>query len=117
MVSHIYKQEYSGFQCGQIGIVLNAEWKQPLRSGHADDIQAAQRSMDFQLGWFADPIFYGDYPASMRQTLGKRLPSFSEEERKTLLNSCDFFGLNSYSSSYVVGLSTVAMPGHLPMAA
>jgi beta-glucosidase len=42
------------------------------------DRDAAQRNMDFMMGWFADPIFLtGDYPASMRQLVGDRLPKFT----------------------------------------
>jgi len=60
----------------------------------------ANRAMDFHLGWFADPITFGDYPAVMREVLKDRLPRFSADEQKLLKASSDFFGLNHYSSSY-----------------
>jgi hypothetical protein len=58
---------------------------------------------EFQVGWFADPIFggAGDYPPAMRKVLGDRLPQFTEEERRLLNGSADFFGLNSYGASWV----------------
>lgn len=46
-----------------------------------------------------DPIWLGDYPASMREILGARLPQFTEDEVQQLLGSADFLGLNHYSSA------------------
>mmetsp|Transcript_5790 Transcript_5790/g.16235 ORF Transcript_5790/g.16235 Transcript_5790/m.16235 type:complete len:200 (+) Transcript_5790:674-1273(+) len=34
--------------------------------------------MLFQIAWFTDPVFRGDYPPEMRARLGDRLPRFSE---------------------------------------
>lgn len=48
-----------------------------------------------------DPIFYGDYPASMRERVGDRLPKFSDKEKETLQNSVDFLGLNHYTTRFV----------------
>ena len=56
-----------------IGIVLNQDWSEPLTSS-TSDTEAAQRANEFKLGWFADPIFFGDYPLSMRRGAGNRLP-------------------------------------------
>jgi len=43
----------------------------------------------------------GDYPVVMREMMGDKLPTFSEEEKKWLRNSCEFFSLNYYSSRYI----------------
>ena len=57
-----------------IGIVLNAEWREP-RTRDARDEQARDRELAWMLGWFADPIFLtGDYPRVMRERVGTRLP-------------------------------------------
>lgn len=45
-----------------------------------------------------DPIWFGDYPESMKKLLGKRLPMFTKEEKRLLRGSSDFIGLNHYSS-------------------
>ena len=45
-----------------------------------------------------DPIWFGDYPESMKTKLGKRLPSFTKDEEKLMRGSADFIGLNHYFS-------------------
>jgi beta-glucosidase/6-phospho-beta-glucosidase/beta-galactosidase len=95
----VYRQKYQNSQKGRIGLTLNTPWWEP-HSDSQEDITMASRAMDFHLGWFADPITFGDYPAVMREVLKDRLPSFSADEKKLLKGSSDFFGLNHYSSSY-----------------
>merc|ERR1719375_290951 len=82
-------------------MAFNAGWKPPRNPGSSADVQASQRALDFELGWFADPVYFGDYPPSMRATCGERLPSFTEEEQQLLAGSNDFFGINYYTSNYV----------------
>jgi beta-galactosidase len=95
-----YRDEFQPKQKGQIGITLNTDWFEPMSSLDADK-KAAQRAMDFHCGWFADPVFKGDYPESMKKNCGERLPAFSDEEKALLKGSSDFFGLNHYGSGYV----------------
>ena len=85
---------------GKIGITLNCDWAEPF-SPSADDKDAAQRYLEFQLAWFADPVFFGKYPDSMVERVGDRLPQFTPEEAAMLKGSHDFFGLNHYTSTYV----------------
>ena len=40
----------------------------------------------------------GDYPTIMRERIGNRLPRFTPEQSAMIKGSCDFFGLNHYSS-------------------
>ena len=49
-------------------------------------------SMEFNLGWFAHPIYKGDYPKTMRDRAGARLPLFTPEEAEMVKGSNDFFG-------------------------
>ena len=51
---------------------------------------------DFWYGWFMDPLTKGEYPQTMRDTAGDRLPSFSEEQKKLITGAIDFVGLNYY---------------------
>ena len=63
--------------------------------------KAAQTNMDFQFGFWADPIYLTkDYPPSVRAEIGDKLPQFTEEEKHLLGNAGDFLGLNHYTSSY-----------------
>ncbi|MFT7559962.1 MAG: beta-galactosidase [Flavobacteriales bacterium] len=93
----LYRREFKAEQQGLIGITNNCDWREPA-SKHTKDIEAAERALEFFIGWFADPVYLGDYPKSMRDRLGERLPSFTAEEKHLLLNSSDFFGLNHYST-------------------
>ena len=94
---------------GRIGIVLNGEWAEPPRKKSGDspsstDAAAAQKYMEQQVGWFADPIFTGDYPSSMRDAIGTRLPRFTKVDAALLKGSVDFFALNFYNAFYVTPL-------------
>jgi len=95
----IYRRDFAPTQQGQIGIVLNVNYRW-ANSAEDEDKRAAQRSMDFELGWFGDPIFFGDYPERMRTTCGDRLPYFTTGEKKILKNSSDFLGVNYYFATF-----------------
>mmetsp|Transcript_19540 Transcript_19540/g.53509 ORF Transcript_19540/g.53509 Transcript_19540/m.53509 type:complete len:603 (-) Transcript_19540:11-1819(-) len=97
----IYRAEFVERQRGRIGITLNADWRQPWNPSNPADVIAAERAMDFSLGWFAHPVYFGHYPHWMRSNCGDRLPEFTPEESALLRGSSDFFGLNSYSSNFV----------------
>jgi len=83
---------------GMMGLSNCADFRYPRDPASDSDVTAAQRAMEFQLGWFYDPVAFGEYPASMRDRLGKRLPRFTPEEREMVMGSSDFLGVNHYSS-------------------
>ncbi len=95
----VYRTRYQASQNGKIGITNNCDWREPLTNSPADRA-AAQRALEFFLGWFADPVYKGDYPDCMKERLGERLPSFTPEEKALLKGSSDFFGLNHYTTMY-----------------
>lgn len=109
---HIYKDEYKNTQNGIVGINLYAEWMAPLTDS-ASDVAAAERAMEFSLGWFANPIFSGsgDYPQVMKAFIGEksrlqgfatsRLPEFTDVEKQFINGSADFLGINHYTTRLV----------------
>lgn len=96
----IYRKEFAAKQGGKIGITLNSDFTMPLNPDSKREVDAVQRARDFQIGWFADPVYFGDYPASMREAAGWRLPKFTPEETALIKNSSDFFGLNNYFTTH-----------------
>ncbi|PNX86467.1 beta-glucosidase 24-like protein, partial [Trifolium pratense] len=88
-------------QKGKIGITLVTNWFIPLGDNSIPDQKAAQRALDFQFGWFMEPLTTGDYPKSMRSIVQSRLPKFSKSQSRQVNGSFDFLGLNYYSSSYI----------------
>ncbi|CAL0334131.1 unnamed protein product [Lupinus luteus] len=97
---HIYRTKYQASDNGKIGITLNTNWFIALSENSTHDIKAARRSLDFQFGWYMEPLTKGDYPKNMRALVGRRLPRFTSEQARLVNGSFDFIGLNYYSSSY-----------------
>lgn len=95
----IYRSEFAEKNGGVIGIANSGDYRYPLNPEKKADVAAANRAMEWQLAWFADPIWKGGYPDSMRRILGDRLPQFTEQERAEVMGSSDIFGLNHYSSA------------------
>ncbi|XP_069329291.1 lactase/phlorizin hydrolase [Eulemur rufifrons] len=111
-VYHTYDEKYRQKQNGVISLSLNAHWAEPKSPGVPRDVEAADRMLQFSLGWFAHPIFRnGDYPDAMKWKVGNRselqrlatsrLPSFTEEEKTYISATADVFCLNTYYSKIV----------------
>lgn len=95
----IYRKKFQAQQKGRIGMVVDGKWFEPYTSTR-QDIDAAQRCVEFEIAWILDPLFGLDYPESMRKGAGSRLPSFTDEECKNLQGSVDFIGYNYYTAYY-----------------
>ncbi|XP_025015895.1 beta-glucosidase 40 isoform X2 [Ricinus communis] len=98
-VVDIYRKKYKATQRGSVGISLDVMWFIPA-SNSTKDIEATQRAQDFQLGWFIEPLIFGDYPSSIRSRVGDRLPKFSKPEVALVKGSLDFVGINHYTTYY-----------------
>ncbi|KAI0911438.1 family 1 glycosyl hydrolase [Ustulina deusta] len=97
----VYREEFKPADKGQIGITLNGDWAYPWDPEDPEDIAAADRKIEFAISWFADPVYFGKYPDSMRKQLGDRLPEFTPEEAALVKGSNDFYGMNHYTADYV----------------
>uniref|UniRef100_H2TGP9 Lactase-like a n=1 Tax=Takifugu rubripes TaxID=31033 RepID=H2TGP9_TAKRU len=63
------------------------------------------------MGWFATPLFNGDYPQVMKEYIGRksgqqglgtsRLPVFSPQEKSYIKGTCDFLGLGHFTTRYI----------------
>lgn len=111
-VYHTYDEKYRQKQKGVISLSLSAHWAEPKSPEVPRDVEAADRMLQFSLGWFAHPIFRnGDYPEAMKWKVGNRselqhlatsrLPRFTEEEKRYVRATADVFCLNTYSSRIV----------------
>ncbi|XP_048440049.1 beta-glucosidase 24-like [Pyrus x bretschneideri] len=98
-VVKLYKEKFQANQGGQIGISLVGQYVEPY-SDSEEDRAAAKRVLDFNLGWYVEPLVYGDYPKSMRDLVRDRLPSFTKDEKNLIKGSFDFIGINYYTSIY-----------------
>lgn len=96
-----YRSKYKLEQKGSIGLTLVCNWIYPYSTSQEDQ-DAAQRAVDFMLGWFIDPVTSGDYPFTMRDRLGDRLLKFTEQQSQQLKGSFDFLGMNYYTSQYAI---------------
>uniref|UniRef100_A0A8C5R8S0 beta-glucosidase n=1 Tax=Leptobrachium leishanense TaxID=445787 RepID=A0A8C5R8S0_9ANUR len=116
-VYHTYDKNYRPIQGGVISLSLNTEWAEPKDIDDPRDVEAADRYLQFTLGWFAHPIFKnGDYPEVMKwQVANKsdmqglqssRLPSFTEEEKAEIQGTADVFCINIYSSKIITHKTT-----------
>lgn len=68
---HTYDNEFRPTQRGKVSIILNVHWGEPKTNTQAD-IDAAERSLEWWLGWFAHPVYVnGDWPDIMKTTVKK----------------------------------------------
>jgi beta-glucosidase len=115
LISHgravkLYRDEFKAASGGEIGIVLNGDAVFPWDPSDPKDAEACERKLEFAISWFADPIYKGDYPKSMRLQLGDRLPTFTPEEIALVHGSNDFYGMNHYTANYVKHRTSEASP-------
>ncbi|PON32154.1 Glycoside hydrolase [Parasponia andersonii] len=96
---HLYWNKYQLKQKGIIGLTEASHWMVP-KFYTPESSTAAYRALDFMLGWTVHPITYGDYPETMRNLVGCRLPKFTKAQSALLKGSFDFLGLNYYTARY-----------------
>ncbi|KAK3913277.1 Lactase-phlorizin hydrolase, partial [Frankliniella fusca] len=107
---HNYNDNYRPLYGGLVGSSFDITYAEAA-SDKPEDIEAAERSMIFNLGWLADPFLKGDYPQLMKDVVAEnsrkaglaesRLPSFSDADKKLITGAIDFIGINHYTTSIV----------------
>lgn len=95
LLAHAYTAEYfhKNYK-GEIGIVINTNWIQPIDESAKE---MSRNAMDRMFGWFMDPLIYGKFP----QILESKNQPFSYEEQELLKTSSDFLAINHYTTSYI----------------
>ncbi|NWR34149.1 LCTL protein, partial [Tachuris rubrigastra] len=111
-VWHSYNSTWRREQRGMVGISLTSGWGEPVDPHSQPDREAADRYIQFHLGWFANPIYRGDYPEVMKSYVGKksaqqglgtsRLPTFSLQEKTYIKGTSDFLGIGHFTTRYVL---------------
>lgn len=120
-VYHTYDDKYRASQGGVIALCPNIDWVEPKTPSDPRDIEAADRYLQFLVGWFTHPIFKnGDYPDVMKWKVGNRselqnlpssrLPVFTAEEREYIRGTADVFCFNTYTSKIVTHATTRLRP-------
>ncbi|XP_063096388.1 cytosolic beta-glucosidase isoform X1 [Cavia porcellus] len=109
---HSYDSLFREKQKGMVSLSLFCIWPQPENPNSVLDQKAAERAINFQFDFFAKPIFIdGDYPelvksqiASMSEKQGypsSRLSKFTEEEKKMIKGTADFFAVQYYTTRFI----------------
>ncbi|XP_048324412.2 beta-glucosidase 11 isoform X1 [Ziziphus jujuba] len=98
--ARLYEKRYKDKQHGFIGMNIFQYWFVPFTNSITDKI-AAQRAKDFYIGWYLNPLIFGDYPEIMKKNVGSRFPAFTSLESERIKGSFDFIGLNYYNTMHV----------------
>ncbi|XP_021911961.1 beta-glucosidase 11-like isoform X2 [Carica papaya] len=95
--ARLYEKQYKAKQQGFVGISVFTYGVSPLTDSKEDKI-AAERVLDFSIGWILHPLFFGDYPDIMKKIVGSRMPAFNHTESEHVKGSCDFIGVIHYTT-------------------
>jgi beta-glucosidase len=80
----------------RIGLVVNLAPHHPASPSPADAAAAARGHAYFN-EQFLDPVFFGRYPALVREMYGDAWPEHPENEMRELTEPIDFLGINWYT--------------------
>ncbi|KAE8618486.1 hypothetical protein XENTR_v10009398 [Xenopus tropicalis] len=119
-VWHSYNKNWRNKQQGMVGISLTTDWGEPVDISNQKDIEAADRFIQFHLGWFANTLYNGDYPQVMKELIGNtnqglgmsRLPTFTSQEKSYIKGTVDFLGIGHFTTRYVTSRNYAST--HIP---
>lgn len=83
---------------GEIGFAPNTEWFEPF-SQQEQDVEAAQRRLEYFNNWFFDPVFKGIYPERVLNWYKSKgfEPPIQQGDMDTIHQPIDFLGINYYT--------------------
>mmetsp|Transcript_97644 Transcript_97644/g.232405 ORF Transcript_97644/g.232405 Transcript_97644/m.232405 type:complete len:612 (+) Transcript_97644:67-1902(+) len=101
----MFRNLFHGQSGYKMGIVINYDFPEPLHPDDKDDVKSVEVDALQRIGWFADPLFFGDYPEELKLVTGKHLPRFTAAEQELLKSGANhpmsIYGLNTYGGRYV----------------
>lgn len=83
----------------KIGITLDLQMALPADPDNPDDVRVTQCLNDSHHAWFADPIFFGRYPADVVELYSReqiKLPEILPGDMEIINQPVDYLGLNFY---------------------
>jgi beta-glucosidase len=89
---------------GQVGLVVNLEPKYPASELPAD-LEATRRADAYMNRQFLDPIFFGHYPAEMKEIFAEAWDDQATDV-STVSVPIDFLGINYYTRSVVAAAAS-----------
>nr|XP_026490183.1 myrosinase 1-like [Vanessa tameamea] len=116
----IYDENYKEKYQGKISIANNPIW---LEAQTEKDEELSERAREFGVGRYSDPIYSkeGGWPPTIEKIMSEyskkqgfpysRLPSFTDEEKKLVQGTYDYFSLNHYTSRLVRSAREDEEPG------
>lgn len=88
------------YPTGHIGMVLNTNWFEPL-DGSDDARKWSKKRLAESYGWFMDPLFFGEYPESLRNETAALGLVFTQDQKAALVASSTLIAVNHYTTYYV----------------
>jgi beta-glucosidase/6-phospho-beta-glucosidase/beta-galactosidase len=120
-VYRLYQSSYKPKQKGIIGMQFSSYNYVPNSNSEADKA-AALRAREFVFGWFAHPIFQGNYPQVMIDQVARlskaeglrqsRLPAFTPAEINEIKGTHDYVGINPLFSFLTTDNSNQNLPAN-----
>lgn len=98
-VYHWYKDVLGG--TGQVSLKLVNLAAIPRDITNQDDIEAALRYQDFDLGIMSNPMFLGEqYPESVLNTTGLNMTALTDDELAWINGTADFYAIDPYVAQF-----------------
>ncbi|XP_076923961.1 beta-glucosidase 24-like [Bidens hawaiensis] len=109
-----YQEDFKDVQKGKVGITLDVNFFKPFRGkDNKKDLKAVEYAYDFMFGLFMEPLTSGNWPKnvlnfatapSRNYPEGRNLKLFDDDQKKRLIKSYDFLGINYYTANYAASI-------------